>query len=142
MSIRGMIDAAGEGNAAELEKNFNEVVSEKLGARLSEIRTQVVSDMFGLQEEVLELSEEMIVEYLETLSEEDLEYIESLSEEEAYSLIESDIRRYTKMGAKVGTVQGAAGGAVAGGVRKGVRKVANLGRRIVGKKPTKSPKHY
>lgn len=50
MSIRGMIDAAGEGNAAELEKNFRAVVSEKLEARLGQIRTNVVTNMFGLQE--------------------------------------------------------------------------------------------
>lgn len=50
MSIRGMIDAAGEGNAAELEKNFRAVVSEKLEARLGQIRTNVVANMFGLQE--------------------------------------------------------------------------------------------
>ena len=113
MSIRAMIDAAGEGNAAEMERNFQAAVSEKLSNRLSEIRTDVVASMFGLQEE-FELSEEMIIEYLETLSEEDLEYIESLSEEEAYELIESDIRRYAKAGAKIGAAGGGLAGAATG----------------------------
>lgn len=51
MSIRAMIDAAGENNAAEMERNFRAVVSEKLESRLGEIRTQVVANMLGLQEQ-------------------------------------------------------------------------------------------
>lgn len=50
MTIRNMIDAARRGNPSDFEKAFQPLVAERLTAALNDMRTSVVSKMFGLSE--------------------------------------------------------------------------------------------
>ena len=50
MSIKEMIGAAYEGNAANFEKHFHAEVQSRLGAALAGRKAAVVAGMFGLSE--------------------------------------------------------------------------------------------
>ena len=58
MSIKGMVSAARAGNPVEFEKNFVAETQSRLATALAAAKTQVVANVFGINEEVEEESED------------------------------------------------------------------------------------
>lgn len=84
MSVKDLISAIASGSAINTENAFNQVMSEKISARLDDMRVEVAQSMFKEQVEVTEEAEltledysaEEIEEFMQT---EDYEQLDELS---------------------------------------------------------------
>ena len=54
MSVKDLISAIASGSAIDTENAFNQVMSEKISARLDDMRVEVAQSMFKEQVEVTE----------------------------------------------------------------------------------------
>lgn len=86
MSVKDLISAIASGSAIETENAFNQVMAEKISARLDDMRIDVAQNMFKEQVEVTEEAELTLEDYsVEEIEEfmvsEDYEQLDELSKD-------------------------------------------------------------
>ena len=84
MSVKDLISAIATGSAIETEQAFNQVMAEKISARMEDMRIDVAKNMFKEQVEVTEEAELTLEDYsVEEIEEymvsEDFEQLDELS---------------------------------------------------------------
>ena len=58
MSVKDLIDAIASGSATETQTTFNQVMAEKISARLDDMRVDVAQNMFATESVQEETTEE------------------------------------------------------------------------------------
>lgn len=96
MSVKDLINAIASGSAVETEQTFNQVMAEKISARLDDMRIEVAQNMF--KEHVGEIEEELSLEDYST--EEIEEFMQTEDYEQLDELSKKTLGNYVKKSTK------------------------------------------